>query len=139
MAGRKHGKRGQLLMDTTPTGSPITPVAIADLNAWTLDMSTDRVDVTAFGDTNKQRVTGLPDFSGTLGGFWNPASSPTYFAAVLAGTAVQLRLVPDTTDTGYFEGLANIDGSINVSATGAITIAGRWDAAGNWSMLTTTP
>jgi len=136
---RKHGKRGQILWDTTPTGSPITLVALGDLNAWTLDMSTDRVEVTAFGDTNKQRVTGLPDFSGTMGGFWNPTSAPTYFGAVLAGTPVQQRLVPDTSDTGYFEGLANVDGSVNVSATGAITIAGRWDAAGNWTFASTTP
>jgi hypothetical protein len=33
-----------------------------------------------------------------------------------------------------FEGLANIDGSVNVSATGGVSIAGKWDAFDNWSM-----
>lgn len=135
MAGRKHGKAGQVLMDTTPA-SPVTPVALADLNAWTLSMSTDRADVTCFGDTNKQRVTGLPDYSGTIGGVWNSASTPTLFNAMLAGTPVWLRLVPSTTEATFFaEGLANLDGAINVAANGAVTISGKWDAAGNWDWL----
>jgi len=129
---RIHGKKGQVLLDSTPA-SPVTPVAVADLNDWTLDMSTDRVDVTAFGDTNKQKVSGLPDFSGTVGGFWNSVSSPTFFAIVLGGVTSWLRLMPSTAEpTYYFEGLANLDGSIKVSANGAVTISGKFDAAGNW-------
>jgi hypothetical protein len=108
---------------------------IADLNAWTLDMSTDRVEVTAFGDTNKRRVSGLPDFSGTVGGWWNSATSPRFFAVVLGGLPAFLRLVPNILEpTYFFQGLANIDGSIEVSATGAVSISGNWDAADNWSM-----
>jgi len=112
-------------------------VTLTDLDSWTLDMSTAREVVTAFGDTNVRRVAGLPDFSGTLSGWWNAvaSSSPTYFAAVLAGTPVTLRLIPNTNDpTVYFQGLANIDGSVNVSATGAIKTAGKWDAGGNWTI-----
>lgn len=131
---RKHGKFGQVLMDETG-GSPYTPTALGDLNAWTLDMATDRVEVTSFGDTNKQRVAGLPDFSGTFGGFWNSTTSPRIFDVVLAGTPAFLRLVPGSDEpTYYFEGLANLDGSLDVSATGAVTFSGNWDAAGNWSM-----
>lgn len=131
---RLHGKTGQIQMD--PAGGS-TLVTIADANNWSLDMSTDRVDVTAFGDTNKRRVTGLPDFQGSLGLWWNAVatSSPVYFAAVLAGTPVTLRLIPNTLDpTVYFQGLANVDGGIDVSATGAIGSKGKWDAAGNWDM-----
>jgi hypothetical protein len=119
-----------------PTGGA-SPVTLGDLDTWTLDMATDRTEVTAFGDTNKRRVAGLPDYSGDIGGFWNAvaSSSPAYFAAVLAGTPVTLRLIPNTNDaTVYFQGLANIDGSVNVSATGAITTKGKWDAAGNWEL-----
>src|SRR5262245_55413364 len=127
---RIHGKHGEVQMD--PTGGA-TAVAVADLNAWTLDMATDRVEVTAFGDTNKTRVAGLADFSGTIGGWWNSASTPAYFDAVLAGTPVTLKLVPNKLEPTYlFSGLANVDGSINVSATGAVSMSGKWDAAGNW-------
>lgn len=133
---RIHGKNGQVLMDSTPDVSPTEPTLIADLNAWTLDMSMDRVDVTCFGDTNKVRVSGLPDFSGTLGGVWNSVSSPTFFRVVLGGLPAFLRLVPNSLESSYyFEGLANIDGSVKVDANGAVTISGKWDAADNWSML----
>jgi len=129
---RLHGKTGQIQMD--PAGGTAL-VTVGDMNAWTLDMSTDRADVTGFGDTNKRRVSGLPDFTGTIGGFWNAVatSSPAYFAAVLAGNPVTLRLVPNSADpTVYFQGLANIDGSVNVGSGGAVTVGGKWDAASNW-------
>src|SRR5262245_10984470 len=131
MAGRIHGKNGQVKMD--PTGGA-TPVVVADINAWTLDASKDRVEVTAFGDTNKVRVAGLPDYSGTLGGWWETTSSPLFFAAVFGNVAVKLDLIPDKTfATEMFEGLANLDGSVNCSATGAVSISGKWDAAGGWT------
>ena len=131
---RLHGKNGRVQMDPAGGSSLVT---LTDIDGWTLDMSTQREVTTAFGDTNVRRVAGLPDFSGTLSGWWNAAASasPAYFAAVLAGTPVTLRLMENTADpTVYSQGLANVDGSINVSATGAIKMAGKWDAAGNWTM-----
>lgn len=131
---RLHGKNGRVQMD--PAGGSAL-VTLGDIDGWTLDMATAREVVTAFGDTNVRRVAGLPDFSGTLSAWWNAvaSSSPAYFAAVLAGTPVTLRLIPNTLDpTVYFQGLANVDGSVNVSATGAIKNSGKWDAAGNWSI-----
>lgn len=129
---RIHGKNGQVKMD--PTGGSAV-VTVADLNTWSLDMKKDRVEVTAFGDTNKVRVMGLPDFSGAFGGFWNAATSGTLFDAILGNIAVFLHLIPNTAEPTYlFKGLANLDGSISVSSTGAVTIAGAWDAAANWVM-----
>jgi hypothetical protein len=131
---RIHGYKGRVSMDSDGA-SPFVYVEIADLNAWTLDMTRDRQVVTAFGDTNVQRVAGLPDFSGTLSGFWNSATTPTYFDAVLAGTPVQLKLEPNRDESTHFlSGLANIDGAIAVSATAAASISGNWDAAGNWTL-----
>lgn len=130
MAGRKHGVYGGISMGI---GSPVTPAA--DLNAWTLSMTKDRQVVTAFQDTNVIRVTGLPDFSGTVGGWWNAASSPAFFDIVLGAVPVTLKLLPNAAEsTYYFEGLANLDGALNVSATGAVAISGNWDAADNWTM-----
>lgn len=131
---RIHGKTGQILMDTTPA-SPVTPVALADVNSFTIDLGTDKVDVTCFGDTNKQKVVGLPDYSGTITGFWNKLSSPTIFAVILASATAWLRLLPNSAEPTYmFEGLAYLDGSLNVSATGAVSFSSKWDAAGNWVM-----
>ncbi|HMJ85540.1 MAG TPA: hypothetical protein VK504_20300 [Vicinamibacterales bacterium] len=112
-------------------------VTLGDVAGWTLGMATPRAVVTAFGDTNVRRVAGLPDFTGDLTSWWNAVatSSPAYFAAVLAGTPVTLKLIPNTLDpTVYFQGLANVDGGLDVSATGAISSKGKWDAASNWVM-----
>lgn len=134
ISSRLHGKNGRVQMDAAGGSSLVT---LGDMNGWTLDMGTSREVVTAFGDTNVVRVAGLPDFSGGLSSWWNAvaSSSPAYFAAVLAGTPVTLRLIPNVLDpTVYFQGLANVDGSVNVSATGSISSTGKWDAAGNWTM-----
>lgn len=131
---RIHGKNGQVLMDETG-GSPYTPTILADVDAFTLDLSKDRAEVSAFSDTNKQRVTGLPDFSGTIGFLWNSASSPRFFGVVLGETPAFLRLVPSRLESAFnFEGLANLDGSINVNAKGEVRGTGKWDAASNWAM-----
>lgn len=132
MAGRKHGSRGQIKMD--PTGGA-TVVAVADLNSWSLDMARDQVDVTAFGDVNKQYVLGLPDVKGEYGGWWNSASSPALFGVAQGVVPVTLNLVPSVDEpTFFFEGLAYLDASIEVASDGGVAISGKFVAAGPWSL-----
>lgn len=130
---RQHGSLGQVLVD--PAGGTAY-VAVASLNKWTLDMSRDRVDVTAFGDTNKQYVQGLADIKGTLGGLWDPATSPTeIFDVAMGSAAVGLKLVPSTlTASAFFSGLAFLDASIDVASDGAVSISGSYVAAGPWAL-----
>jgi len=129
---RIHGNRGQIKMDPLGGSSVVT---VADMNGWTLDTKKERAVVTSFGDTNVTRVTGLPDYTGTFSGLWNAASSPVLFDVIFGTVNPFLHLIPDTSAPTYlFKGLANIDGGIKVSATGAVTIDGSWDAAGNWVM-----
>ena len=129
---RIHGSRGGVSMD--PAGGT-TYVAVADLNSWNLSLSKDKVDVTAFLDTNKQKVLGLPDFSGTIGGFWNSATSPALFDSILGNVDVGLKLIMDTADsTHFFSGLAFLDGNISVDSNGAVTIGTSFEAAGNWAL-----
>lgn len=130
---RQHGYKGQILID--PAGGT-TYSAVASLNTWTLDMARDRVDATCFGDTNKVWLQGLPNYTGTIGGIWDPATTPTQiFDVVLGDIAVGLKLVPSTlTPTNFFSGLAFLDGSVNVSSSGAIAIAGTWVAADSWAL-----
>lgn len=133
---RIHGKNGQFQMAGTTGGSPSSHVVVGDIRAFTIDMSKDKVDVTAFGDTNKQRVLGLPDFTGTFSGFWNSASSPALFDVILGSTAVGLKLIPNTVEpTYYFLGDAYLDGSLNVDSNGAVTVDGTWVAASNWTAV----
>jgi len=131
--GRIHGNRGEVQID--PTGGA-TGVAVASVDSWDLDLGRDRVDVTCFGDTNKQSVLGLPSYSGNLSGFWDSATTPGEIFDVVFGTvSPMLTLIPDALEpTFLFKGLANLDASLKVSAKGAVTWAGKFDAAGPWTM-----
>jgi hypothetical protein len=129
---RRHGSTGELAID--PTGTT-TYVTVASLNSWTLDQARDKVDVTAFGDTNKQYVVGLPDTKGTFGGWWDETTTPDQiFTPAGSATPVGLRLTPSTIAATYFaSGMAYLDASIDVKADGAVSISGEWVAAGPWT------
>lgn len=127
---RYHGQKGVVYGSTTGTGTAINMVS---LSAWTLNMATDKVEVTAFGDPNKTYVQGLRDIQGTLSGFWDSADDSLFDAAESAD-GMKLYLYPaSTAATIYFYGPAFIDASIEVSATGACTVNGNFVAAGAWS------
>ncbi len=132
---RIHGKNGSFQMATTTGGSPSSHNPVGDIRAFTIDMTKEKVVVTAFQDTNVQRVVGLPDFQGTLSGFWNSVNSPTLFDVVLGSTPVGLKLIPNILEpTYYFYGDAYLDGSLSVAVDGAVTFDGSWVAASNWTM-----
>ena len=136
VGGRIHGYKGQVLMD--PTGAlPGTPVAVANVNKFTIDMPRDLVEVTAFQDTNKQYVQGLQDYKGTIN-FWWDAANLALINAALGTVAVTLKLVPQSSDaTVYFSGKAWISASIDVDAKAAVTGTGTWAAAGAWTLTAT--
>ena len=126
---RYHGQKGAIYGSVTGTGVAAPFVSV---NAFTLDMATDKVEVTAFQDTNKQYVQGLKDIKGTISGFWDSADD-SIFDASESADGLKLYLYPATTaSTIYFYGPAFIDASIAVSATGANTISGNFVAAGAW-------
>ena len=129
---RRHGSTGQVAID--PDGTT-TYVPVAALNSWTMDSARDKVDVTAFGDTNKQYVVGLPDTKGTFSGFWDETSTPdTIFAVAGGDVPVGLKLTPSLVTPTYFaSGLAYLDASIDVKSDGAVSISGEWVAAGPWT------
>lgn len=126
---RAHGKSGAIYVSPNGTG---VAVAIGNLSAWSLDRSTDKVEVTAFQDLNKVYVQGLPDLKGTLSGFWDSASDPLY-AAGISVDGTKLYLYPSTNvPTVYDYGPAWLDTSINVAVNGAVAISANFVAAGSW-------
>lgn len=56
-----------------------------DMSSWAMNIDTDRVEVTSFGDRERTYVQGLPSVSGTFIGRWDetraaqskPAERPT--------------------------------------------------------------
>lgn len=124
---RHHGARGRVYMGLSSAG---TAEPVAFLNAWTLSQVTDKADVTAFGDTNKTYVAGLPDASGTFGGWFDDATMQTYTAAS-DGVARKFYLYPDlvNTATNYWFGTILPDFSISGSTSDGVSFTASWNAA----------
>jgi hypothetical protein len=129
---RYHGKTGKVSI-----GTPA--VQVLSLNSWSLSAATDKVDVTAFGDTNKQYVQGLPDLKGSVAG-WFDDQEDSLFVAADATAPVDLELMPvEGVATIKWAGPAWLDASIDVPANGAITVSGDFVAAGAWTRTFTAP
>lgn len=128
---RLHGEHGLIKMD--PAGGSST-VVVASMNKWDLDMSRDKVKVTAFEDTNQVYVQGKPDIKGTYGGWYDPEDGLVIFDAVFGSAKPTLDLIPNAAaPTLKFSGPALLDSHISVDANGAISVNGAFVAAGNWT------
>lgn len=123
---RIHGRKGQLYANITSGG---TAEPIAYLNRWSISFATDNAEVTAFSDTTKVYVAGLPDCSGSFAGFYDNATAQTYTAAT-DGVARKFYLYPDNSSTGvYWFGTALFDFNAEGGVGDAVAISGDFQAA----------
>jgi hypothetical protein len=123
------GRKGVVYLSTTAAG---VATNVIKLNTWTLDQSTDKIEVTAFGDANKTYVQGLKDIKGTIGGFFDDLETKPWSGADSA-TGVNMYLYPSADNpTTYWYGPAWLDCSINVPVSGAVGISGSFAANGSW-------
>jgi hypothetical protein len=127
---RHPGRYGRVLMSTSAAG---VASVVVSLNSWNIDRSTDTTETTSFGDPNKTYVQGLPDLSGSFGGFWDDTSS-LIFGAAKSSDGVKLYLYPDFVNNPdkYFYGPAWVDASINVGVGDAVGITANFRANGAW-------
>lgn len=124
-----HGRKGVVYMSVSGSGTAVTVVG---LNSWSLDMPTDYVEVTAFGDSNKTYVQGLPDASGSLSGFWDDTSDALYDAS-RSTTGVKMYLYPSAdVATKYWYGPAWVDFSISTANADAVKVSASFKANGAW-------
>lgn len=123
---RLHGSRGRLYAAIASGG---TAEPIAFLNSWEMSFETEKADVTAFGDTNKVYVSGLPDASGSFAGWYDDATEQLYTAAT-DGVARKFYLYPSTTNNAqYWYGTALFDFSVNGGISEGIAVSGSFAAA----------
>jgi hypothetical protein len=126
------GRNGVVYMSTSASGTAST---VLKLTEWSLDMTTDKIDVTAFGDTNKTYVQGLKDLAGSFSGFFDDTESKPFQAAD-SSDGCKLYLYPSSTaPTKYWYGLAWLDASVSTEVSGAVAISGSFAAAGSWTRM----
>lgn len=124
---RISGRRGRVYLgiaSDTASAEPLPFVA-----AWSISFATEKIDVTAMGDTTKTYVTGIPDAQGEWSGFFDDATNQSYTAAV-DGLARKFYLYPNTSETTkYFWGTILPDLSVSSTVNGAAEMTASWAAA----------
>lgn len=127
-----HGKKSQIYISTSGAGTAAYVPFIAD---WTLDKSTDTVEVSAMGDTNKSFVQGLPNCQGTFSGFFDSAQD-NLFDAAESSTPVKMYIYPSSdAPTIYHYGTAWVSASMASGISAAVTVTGSFIAAGAWGRM----
>lgn len=129
---RYHGRKGKLYMSTSGSG---TATPVASLTEWSLDSEPDTVEVTAFGDNNKQYVQGLKSISGSFSGFWDD-SEDKLFQALESSTAVKVYLYPSVdAPSKYWYGTAWVGVSVKTGVGDAVAVSGKFSAGGDWGRV----
>ena len=129
---RISGRHGAMYIDLTGSAAA---TQIPYLNKFSINFTVDKIDVTAFGDTNKVYVAGMPDTSGDFSGFYDTAT-PQLYTAASDGISRKCYVYPDNTVPGtYFHGYATFDFKIDVDNGGAASVSGSWSAANSWAKV----
>jgi hypothetical protein len=125
---RLHGRNARLYVGIASGG---TPEPISFLDKWSLTFAVADAEVTAFGDTNKIYVAGLPDASGTYSGFYDDAAAQLYTAST-DGVGRKFYLYTNTTSNlQYWFGTGLFDFQVDADVGGAEKIQGNFKATTN--------
>jgi hypothetical protein len=126
---RYHGRRGVIYASTSGTGNATQVIALTD---WSIDRSTDTVEMTALLDTNKVYSQGLPDVSGTFNGFYDDTDTKVITGAD-STDGVKLYVYPSAdAATKYAYGPAWLSYSISGGVGDAVKISAKFSANGAW-------
>ena len=106
-------------------------MAVAEMKDWTLEVSQEFVDTTAFGDTMREQTATFASWSGTASGSYDIADTGGQLAlqtAWLASSTVTPRFY--TGAATYYSGLAYVNASVNAAVDGVITVSYTFTGAG---------
>ena len=118
---REHGRFGRLYI---ATGSAGTASPLLYAATFSVNLNTEQAEVTAFGDTSKTYVTGLPDGTIDFTGFHDNATGTSLVAAALDGVARRCYAYPGASNTKYFFGTFFVSSQISVDIGDSTKMSG---------------
>ena len=116
------------MIDVSSAASGL-PVLVANVADWSIDQSTDDVDVSAMSDTTHVYVSGLKNATGSFKAFVSLGT--VAFGNLCDGVARGFYLYPDYTNsvTQYWYGTAIFSGSYSGGVSAANEVSVSWKAA----------
>jgi hypothetical protein len=127
-----HGRDAAIYVSTSATG---TASRLLTMTAWTMDRSTDRVDVTNFDSINQEELQGWPALRGTFEGYWN-SDETKLFAAANSADGIKMYLYPTArVPSKYVACTAWLDASVETRVDGATRVRGSYSAFGPGSVV----
>lgn len=125
----RHGRNAAIFIDCSAAGTfapgTVNLTQLNGKNTWSFDQTADRVDVTAFGDSSKTTVAGLPNAEGDVSGAWDSSGSGTLVYNIIgASTERAVQIYPDYTNnkTSYISGYAFFDVKSGGGVTSAVSL-----------------
>lgn len=127
---RVHGRNGNLYLGLASSSSAPQPVLFA--NKLTVANNQDTTDVTAFGDSNKAYLVGLPDNTISFEGFWDDATS----LKAAASDGVERKFYAYIKPGSYFYGVGFVSQfEVEIPFDGGVAIKGEIVPAGTVSSI----
>jgi predicted secreted protein len=96
---------------------------VAEIDNWTLDVSTGLEDTQSFGDTWKEKTATIREWSGSASGRFDNTDTNGHVAlntAFLGGTTVSARFYISA--SVYYSGTAYVQASIAAAENGLVTV-----------------
>lgn len=126
---KHHGKNGKAKL-----GANI----IAETTRWTLQQTVDTSDTTAQGDSWQEHLTGIPAWSGTIDGWYDPEDTNGQVVLAIGGS-ITIGLYSDGDGAGkkYFSGTASITQISHETPVGG-TVSFSISVTGNGALTTET-
>lgn len=108
---------------------------------WTLSLSRDYYDGSAFGDTNRRWFAGLRDTQGTYEGLLDVSGDRLFNAAALGAQLIYLYADDNTGPSSQAvylvaNGSGFLDAQVDCSLNDVVKITGQFRASGNWTFFT---
>jgi len=119
---RYHNKNMRVYIGVGSAGTATALLAVSD---WSIDLSTDTVETTSGGDTNKNYVQGLASGEVSMSGFWDDTETKLVTGQSSA-TGVKFYGYPDVTNAAskYVSGIF----WMSVAFQNSVSDAAKWTA-----------
>lgn len=131
----RAGRNARIMVDTSSAGTG-SASAITSKNKWSIDQSVDTFETTAFEDSSRSYVVGLPDAKGSIDGFWDSADNNVY-NVIGSAVARKLYIYPDVANNAgsYFLCTAFFSAKADGAVKDATNFSLSWNAAtpGVWT------